>query len=124
MGKRVTTDGGLTIRLDLRDRFTEGRVRDGSGEVVEAFRVRATEAALSVRLATVSAEPTGARGRDPLALGEPSRDTTWPRGDRREPAAGATDRRERLEERRRRCGAAGSAGTSRSLAAEAHRAPG
>jgi hypothetical protein len=52
MGKRITTNSGLTIGLDLGDRFTEGRVLDGSGEVVEAFRVRTTEAALSARLAT------------------------------------------------------------------------
>jgi hypothetical protein len=49
--KAITTDGGLTIGLDLVDRFMEGRVLDGSGEVVEAFRVRTTEAALSSRLA-------------------------------------------------------------------------
>jgi hypothetical protein len=52
MSERITTGGGLTIGLDLGDRFTEGRVLDGSGEVVEAFRVRTTEAALSPRLAS------------------------------------------------------------------------
>jgi transposase len=50
MGKRITSEGGLTIGLDLGDRFTEGRVVDRSGEVVEAFRVRTTEPALSARL--------------------------------------------------------------------------
>ena len=39
MGKNITTGGGLTIGLDLGDRFTGGRVLDGSGETVEAFRV-------------------------------------------------------------------------------------
>jgi len=50
MGKGIPTGGGLTIGLDLGDRFTEGRVLDASGEVVEAFRVRTTEPALSARL--------------------------------------------------------------------------
>ena len=52
MGKRTTADSGLTIGLDLGDRFTEGRVIDETGEVVEAFRVRTTEPALSHRLAS------------------------------------------------------------------------
>ena len=52
MGKRITTDGGLTIGLDLGDRFTEGRALDAAGEIVEAFRVRTTEPALSARLAS------------------------------------------------------------------------
>ena len=52
MSKRITTDGGLTIGLDLGDRFTEGRVLDETGEMVEAFRVRTTEPALSSRLAS------------------------------------------------------------------------
>ena len=52
MSKRITTDGGLTIGLDLGDRITEGRVLDETGEVVEAFRVRTTEPALSSRLAS------------------------------------------------------------------------
>jgi len=54
MGERITTDGGMTIGLDLGDRFTEGRVLDRSGEVVEAFRVRTTEPALAARLASVA----------------------------------------------------------------------
>ena len=41
-----------TIGLDLGDRFSEGRVLDESGEVVEAFRVRTTEPALRSRLAS------------------------------------------------------------------------
>ena len=52
MSKRTTADGRLTIGLDLGDRFTEGRVLDERGEVVEAFRVRTTELALSSRLAS------------------------------------------------------------------------
>jgi transposase len=51
MSKGITTSGGLTIGLDLGDRFTEGRVLDETGEVVEAFRVRTTEPGLSSRLA-------------------------------------------------------------------------
>ena len=51
MGKRNTTGSGRTIGLDLGDRFTEGRVLDGAGEVLEAFRVRTTEPALRSRLA-------------------------------------------------------------------------
>ena len=55
MGKRntnKTAGGGLTIGLDLGDRFTEGRVIDDEGELVEGFRVRSTPPALSSRLAS------------------------------------------------------------------------
>ncbi len=52
MRECITTEGRLTIGLDLGDRFTEGRVLDASGEVIEAFRVRTTEPALSSRLAS------------------------------------------------------------------------
>jgi len=52
MNKGITADGGLTLGLDLGDRFTEGRVLDETGEVVEAFRVRTTESALSSRMAS------------------------------------------------------------------------
>ena len=55
MGKRTTNKAagrGLTIGLDLGDRFTEGRVIDDKGELVEGFRVRSTPAALSSRLAS------------------------------------------------------------------------
>ena len=52
MKKRTTGDGRLTICLDLGDRFTEGRVLDEFGEVVESFRVRTTQAALRARLAS------------------------------------------------------------------------
>ena len=46
MSKRITTKGPLTIGLDLGDKHTEACVLDGSGEVVETFRVRTTEPAL------------------------------------------------------------------------------
>ncbi len=52
MSKSITASGRLTIGLDVGDRFTEGRVLDASGEVIEAFRVRTTEPALSSRLAS------------------------------------------------------------------------
>jgi len=42
----------LTIGLDLGDRWTEGRVLDETGEVVEAFRVRTTEPAMTSRLSS------------------------------------------------------------------------
>ncbi|HEM47019.1 MAG TPA: IS110 family transposase [Alphaproteobacteria bacterium] len=50
MSKGITS--GLTIGLDLGDRFSEGRVLDESGEVVEAFRVRTMEPALRARLSS------------------------------------------------------------------------
>lgn len=52
MSERITADCELTIGLDLGDRFTEGRVLDETGEIIEAFRVRTTEPALSSRLAS------------------------------------------------------------------------
>jgi transposase len=55
MGKGITRETGLTIGLDLGDRFTEGRVLDAGGEVVESFRVRTTEPALRARLASFAA---------------------------------------------------------------------
>ena len=50
MNDRIT--GGRTIGLDLGDRWTEGRVLDEVGEVVEAFRVRTTEPAMDARLSS------------------------------------------------------------------------
>jgi transposase len=50
MKKRNTRDGGLTIGIDLGDRWSEGRVLDGSGDVIEAFRVRTTEPAMDQQL--------------------------------------------------------------------------
>lgn len=50
MDEPITKKSGLTIGLDLGDRFTEGRVLDAGGDLVEAFRVRTTEPALSARL--------------------------------------------------------------------------
>ena len=52
MNKGITADGGLTLGLDLGDRFTEGRVLDETGEVVEAFQVRTTQPALGSRPAS------------------------------------------------------------------------
>jgi transposase len=52
MSKGITTGSEMTIGLDLGDRFTEGRVLNESGKVVQAFRVRTTEPALSARLAS------------------------------------------------------------------------
>jgi len=48
MSKNIT--GSLTIGLDLGDRWTEGRVLDEAGEVLESFRVRTTEPAMDARL--------------------------------------------------------------------------
>lgn len=46
MNERITGHGALTIGLDLGDKHTEACVVDGSGEVVETFRVRTTQAGL------------------------------------------------------------------------------
>lgn len=46
MGKVTISSSGLTIGIDLGDRFSEGRVLDVDGEVVESFRVRTTEPAM------------------------------------------------------------------------------
>jgi len=51
MGKDITADVGLTIGLDLGDKYSEGCVVDASGEVVETFRVRTTQPALDRALA-------------------------------------------------------------------------
>ena len=61
MGKRNTGKDGsaLTIGLDLGDRFTEGRVLDASGEVVESFRVCTAGAALAARLARFAPSRVG-----------------------------------------------------------------
>ena len=42
MGNGITTSHGLTIGLDLGDKYTEGCVLSESGEVVETFRVATT----------------------------------------------------------------------------------
>jgi transposase len=55
MAKAITRGGGLTIGLDLGDRFSEGRALDASGEVIESFRVRTTEPALRARLSSFPA---------------------------------------------------------------------
>jgi transposase len=46
MSKRIMASGDLTIGLDLGDKYSEACVVDGSGEVLETFRVRTTQAAL------------------------------------------------------------------------------
>jgi len=46
MDKNITAKGLLTIALDLGDKHTEACVMDGSGEVIETFRVRTTQVAL------------------------------------------------------------------------------
>lgn len=51
MGKGITTDGSLTIGLDLGDKYSEACVLEGSGEVLESFRVRTSQAALDRALA-------------------------------------------------------------------------
>lgn len=48
MGKSTTS--GVTIGLDLGDRWSEGRVLDEAGAVIEAFRVQTTEPAMDARL--------------------------------------------------------------------------
>jgi hypothetical protein len=65
MGKRITRASGLTIGRDLGDRFTEGRVLDASGEVIEAFRVRTTQSALSSRLSGLGSS-SGVEGGGPI----------------------------------------------------------
>ena len=51
MGQRFAPDSGLTLGLDLGNTVHRGPVLEGSGEVVDAFRGRTTEAVLSARLA-------------------------------------------------------------------------
>jgi transposase len=50
MDDRTTRD--LTIGLDLGDRWTEGWVLDAAGEVIQAFRVRTTEPAMTERFSS------------------------------------------------------------------------
>jgi len=52
MKKRTMRGGTLTIGLDLGDRWTEGRVLDDSGEVIESFRVRTSEPAMDARMSS------------------------------------------------------------------------
>jgi transposase len=52
MGKSITRQTGLTIGLDLGDRWSEGRVLDATGELIESFRVRTTEPAMDARLSS------------------------------------------------------------------------
>ena len=55
MDKNITASGFLTIGLDLGDKHTEACVMDGSGEVLETFRVRTTQVALDRALARFEA---------------------------------------------------------------------
>jgi transposase len=48
------TDEGITIGLDLGDKYTEACVLDESGEVRETFRVRTTGPALSKRFSSIA----------------------------------------------------------------------
>jgi transposase len=50
MDKHAIEGSGLTIGIDLGDRWSEGRVLDESGEVIEAFRVRTTGPAMDRQL--------------------------------------------------------------------------
>lgn len=50
MGKDIIEGGGLTIGIDLGDRWSDGRVLDELGEVIESFRVRTTEPAMDRQL--------------------------------------------------------------------------
>ena len=52
MEKHIIESRGLTIGIDLGDRWSEGRVLDGSGEVIEAFRVRTTQMAMDKQLSS------------------------------------------------------------------------
>jgi transposase len=46
MSKSITAGSGLTIGLDLGDKYSEACVLDAAGEVLETFRVRTTQPAL------------------------------------------------------------------------------
>jgi transposase len=51
MSKGITAGGSLTIGLDLGDKYSEACVLEGSGEVLESFRVRTSQVALDGALA-------------------------------------------------------------------------
>ena len=54
MSKNITTAAGITIGLDLGDRYTDCCVLDDAGEVEETFRVRTTRPALSKRFSSIA----------------------------------------------------------------------
>jgi len=54
MSKSITADQGITIGLDLGDKYTQCCSLDGSGEVEETFRVRPTAPALSKRFSSIA----------------------------------------------------------------------
>jgi len=47
MAKGITTDGGVTIGLDLGDKWCEAAMVDAEGEVIERVRVRTTREVLA-----------------------------------------------------------------------------
>jgi len=47
MGQSITTNQGITIGLDVCDRFTEAYVIDGEGKWIESFRVPTTREGLA-----------------------------------------------------------------------------
>jgi transposase len=55
MSKGITAEGSLTIGLDLGDKYSEACVLDGSGEVLESFRVRTSQAGLDRAFARFAA---------------------------------------------------------------------
>lgn len=55
MSKDITrTDGMRTVGLDLGDRYTVGCIIDGSGDVIERFKVKTTPEALDERLGAMA----------------------------------------------------------------------
>ena len=55
MGKRITTSSGVTIGLDLGDRYSEGCALDAAGEVVETNRRASARSVSTSRLPSRSA---------------------------------------------------------------------
>ena len=47
MGEGITTTHGITIGLDVSDRFTEACAIDGEGAWVESWRIPTTQAAIA-----------------------------------------------------------------------------
>jgi transposase len=54
MSNSITTDEGITIGLDLGDKYTECRMLDEAGDVEESFRVRTRGPALSKRFSSIA----------------------------------------------------------------------
>ena len=53
MNKSITTNQGVTIGIDLGDKYTQCCSLDGPGEIEETFRVRTTTAAFSKRFSSI-----------------------------------------------------------------------